>query len=163
MTVPNIDPSMREPSSCSFEFARLLVTHNPDMVAMRDEHLNTPLLLAAVAGSRSTVELMLDNGAYVDAVNNKGNSALHIACKMKYFPLLALLLERDAYLELWDDGVRRFITLIVASVCRCPCLGFIVAHVFTSLPCACLCVAPRRLSRVSVRCTLCVARAGCWG
>ena len=97
---------MPEPDSCALEFARLLVTHNPGLVAARDDHLNTPLLLAAVQGSRAAVELMLDNGAYADAVNNKGNSPLHIACRLQYFPLLALLIERDAYRELWDDRVR---------------------------------------------------------
>lgn len=111
---------VEEPDSCAMEFVRLLVSANPGLVASRDDHLNTPLLLASVQGSRVAVELMLENGAYVDAVNNKGNSPLHIACKMQYFPLLALLLERDAYRELWDDRVRaRPLAPATHACCAC--------------------------------------------
>ena len=95
----------REVDNCTYDVIEKLVTSNPGLSDHRDVNLNTPLLLAAAHKSRRSVRILLDNGASIDAVNNRGNSSLHMATKLKSLPVLLLLLERNAYKELWDEGV----------------------------------------------------------
>ncbi|XP_073993554.1 oxysterol-binding protein-related protein 1 isoform X3 [Rhodnius prolixus] len=56
----------------------------------------TPLHLASYFGHRDVVELLLDSGAEIDAVNDAGDTALHKAAFIGREDLVLLLVERNA-------------------------------------------------------------------
>lgn len=58
--------------------ARLLITHGSN-VDFKDQIGRTPLLWAATNGHYDLVEMLLEKGASVFAVNNRGRTALHLA------------------------------------------------------------------------------------
>ncbi|KAK9504836.1 hypothetical protein O3M35_009016 [Rhynocoris fuscipes] len=56
----------------------------------------TPLHLASYFGHRDVVEVLLDNGADINAVNDAGDTALHKAAFIGREDLVLLLVERNA-------------------------------------------------------------------
>ncbi|KAF0696816.1 Aste57867_12478 [Aphanomyces stellatus] len=53
---------------------------NWNMIDAKNQFGNAPLHAAAMAGSVATVQVMLDNGASVESINNQHSTPLHHAC-----------------------------------------------------------------------------------
>jgi len=76
----------------------LLRGADPDM---RDEHGNTPLIIAVQNGNKKISKALLRRGANVNFQNHQGNTALHYAYKFGYTSLGQYLLSKGA-----DDGIH---------------------------------------------------------
>jgi ankyrin repeat protein len=59
-----------------------------------DNYLNTPLLVSALNGHERIVELLLDNGANLNAENKEKSTALEISCFKGYFEMSKLIISR---------------------------------------------------------------------
>ena len=66
----------------------------------------TPLLLAARTGSESAVEMLLDDGADMAAVDDRLDTALHGAASTANLGPCKLLLERVTYVFVCSDASR---------------------------------------------------------
>lgn len=65
---------------------QLLLSYQPDLEAS-DAMGWTPLLVAASSGRTQNVTELLDTGAKLDAVNDKGQGALHYAASKGNVPV----------------------------------------------------------------------------
>lgn len=72
---------------------------------LSDSHYNTPLILAAVNGHLSIVEILLEYGADLNAKNRQGSTALELSCRKGYFEISKVLISRYSFLQ--PDGSRR--------------------------------------------------------
>jgi ankyrin repeat protein len=70
-------------------------------------HLWTCLHFAASAGHTQIVRLLLDNGAFVDALDDIGRTPLHHASARGHPEVVMLLIERGANVEIKDDQFGR--------------------------------------------------------
>jgi ankyrin repeat protein len=75
---------------------RALVSSDSGLVAARDQAQNTPLHVAARAGSAELVAFLLDRGAAVDATNYQQEAPLHWAVLRNRHDVVELLLRRGA-------------------------------------------------------------------
>ncbi|KAH9282412.1 Arf-GAP with coiled-coil, ANK repeat and PH domain-containing protein 2 [Echinococcus granulosus] len=74
----------------------------------------TPPLISAVTGGRiAACELLLTNGADINAVDQDGRTALHHACSLQRVHLVCLLLRRQANQEIRDKDGRRPIDVAI--------------------------------------------------
>nr|CDS25433.1 arf GAP with coiled coil ANK repeat and PH [Hymenolepis microstoma] len=74
----------------------------------------TPPLISAVTGGRiAACELLLTNGADINAVDQDGRTALHHACSLQRVHLVCLLLRRLANHEIKDKDGRRPIDVAI--------------------------------------------------
>ena len=62
----------------------------------RDQHGDTPLIIAVKGGFLEIVEVLLKNSAEPDKQNDKGNTALHYSIAQKYQEITDLLIENRA-------------------------------------------------------------------
>lgn len=89
------------------ESARLLITHGSH-VDFKDRIGRTPLLWAATNGHYDLVRMLLENGASVYAVNNRGRTALHLAIDSSVTTytedIMRLLLHHQANACATSDG-----------------------------------------------------------
>ena len=68
----------------------------PGLLAnVKDEHDNTPLIIAAEKGYFEIVKLLVDKGAYVASANEKNQTALCLAAKNKRVKTVKFLAKRD--------------------------------------------------------------------
>ena len=65
-------------------------------VNSRGANGTTPLHFMAVLGDIHASELLLDAGAHIDAIDNSGCTALHVAVELQHEPLIELLVSRGA-------------------------------------------------------------------
>jgi len=88
------------------EVARLLVERGSDLRAVAEKFGNVQPLHSAVAGrSLATIELLLQNGADVNAKQQQGHTALHSAAHHGDVRLAKMLLQYGANpLQKLDDG-----------------------------------------------------------
>ncbi|KAE8450749.1 hypothetical protein EG329_005662 [Mollisiaceae sp. DMI_Dod_QoI] len=77
---------------------------------------STPLLLATVAGHEAMVQLLLRNGANIEARNGNGMTALFWAAGFEYESMLRLLLANGGNIEVRDEEGQT--ALIRATQCR---------------------------------------------
>jgi ankyrin repeat protein len=73
-----------------------LLKQNPDLVSSKDENQNTPLYLAAWRGQTAIAELLLANGADLEARNAQGSTPLSIAAGSGRREMAELLLAHKA-------------------------------------------------------------------
>ncbi|VDM31723.1 unnamed protein product [Hydatigera taeniaeformis] len=74
----------------------------------------TPPLISAVTGGRiAACELLLTNGADINALDQDGRTALHHACSLQRVHLVCLLLRRQANQEIRDKDGRRPIDVAI--------------------------------------------------
>ncbi len=66
------------------------------LVNSLDESGRTPLIVAAAAGQRDIVKLLLDRGALVNATNDRGATTLHFAASRGDSTIVRMLIERGA-------------------------------------------------------------------
>jgi hypothetical protein len=78
--------------------AQLLLAHHarPDVVVERLEDGGTPLHAAAKTGNKALAELLLKNGAEVNARNKTGATPLHVAAEHRTRETVELLLANSA-------------------------------------------------------------------
>jgi ankyrin repeat protein len=76
--------------------ARWAVEWNVELVNSRDKRGRTPLFHAAAAGSVEVCQILLDNGAEVDAADGFGRTPLCAACRHGHYRTAELLLSADS-------------------------------------------------------------------
>ena len=99
-----------------------------DVNRRTEQHGNSPLLLACLAGHAECARLLLAAGASTELVSANGTSPLHAACRDRGHPECArLLLEARAYADVADSaGVT---PLLDASFCGAAgCARLLLAH-----------------------------------
>ena len=99
-----------------------------DVNRRTEQHGNSPLLLACLAGHAECARLLLAAGASTELVSANGTSPLHAACRDRGHPECArLLLEARAHADVADSaGVT---PLLDASFCgAAACARLLLAH-----------------------------------
>lgn len=95
------------------ETAQFLITYLKDAAKQQINkksllfHLWTCLHFASSAGHVEIVRLLLDNGAFVDALDDIGRTPLHHASARGHPEVVMLLIERGANVEIKDDQFGR--------------------------------------------------------
>ncbi|CAM9161732.1 unnamed protein product, partial [Phaeothamnion confervicola] len=68
----------------------------------------TPLQGAARKGHLSVVRFLVEEaGAYVNAMDNRGDTALHLACYWCQTEIVKYLVDAGADLQIWNDEGKR--------------------------------------------------------
>lgn len=89
--------------SCHEETLKLLLSVKPDVNGRPTG--KTPLSMAASGGCESSVRLLLDAGANVNATDDQGATALMEAANVGLVPIVQLLLDKGADMEIRNkDG-----------------------------------------------------------
>lgn len=96
----------RDPSTGESALHIVIKKHNDNWIAfllgkgalpdLRDRDGNTPLLTAALYGDTTAVGLLLQVGAKVDAVNNRGETALILAVQRRDLVVIRQLVDGGA-------------------------------------------------------------------
>jgi ankyrin repeat protein len=82
---------------------RLLLREGPGLVFSKNSLGDTPLHTSVASGQKEAAELLLANGAEVDAKNNYGSTPLHYAADYNHRDLAELLLANNANVDAKDD------------------------------------------------------------
>lgn len=80
--------------------SRSLIRAAPD----KDENNETPLHMAAFLNAADQVQILLEAGANIEAVNNFGRTPLHVAASMNAVEAIGALLDAGANVEALDDS-----------------------------------------------------------
>ncbi len=80
------------------DLVRLLVDHNANVNYIQEEFGNTPLILAAFWNHLHIVRVLIEAGAHVNHVDNRGETSLLIAAKKGHTNITKLLIEHGAKL-----------------------------------------------------------------
>jgi ankyrin repeat protein len=87
--------------------ATLLLDRAPDLVESRNKSRMTPLNRAADyrydRDHFDIVQLLVNRGAQIDAVNNNGNTPVHVAAIKNNFQVVRFLVNRGAQIDAVDD------------------------------------------------------------
>jgi ankyrin repeat protein len=83
-------------ASGNFSKSKALLKANPDLVFTKDKSGYTPLHWAAFMGHKNVAELLLADGADVNATNNLSETPLHEAASMGHKDVAELLLASNA-------------------------------------------------------------------
>jgi ankyrin repeat protein len=75
---------------------KIMIKNNPALVASKDKYDQTPLHLAAFAGRKDVVELLLANKSDVNAKSSSGETPLHVAVMRNNKEIVKLLLANKA-------------------------------------------------------------------
>ncbi|XP_060529006.1 protein fem-1 homolog CG6966 [Cylas formicarius] len=91
----------------------------------RSTHVVTPLWCAAVSGKLSVVQVLLKNGADVNAVSDSGSTPVRSACFMTHFEIVKYLVECGAKINLsnYNGG-----TCLINSVQSAVLSEFLLQH-----------------------------------
>ena len=79
----------------------LRVIPDTNLLEITDANGNTPLHLACVGESKAVVQLVVDHGASITAVNSKGVTPVHTAAQHKSVEIMELVLDQTV-IELKD-------------------------------------------------------------
>ncbi len=91
----------------ALEQVRALAAKAPSLLGARDAAGNTPLHLAAAAGSAPTVELLISLGAPIDGANAAGRMPLHEAMLARKPEAALALIAKGADVRKPGDGMGR--------------------------------------------------------
>ena len=81
----------------------LIEAADTNLLEVTDANGNTSLHLACEGGNKAVVQLLVDHGANVTAVNSKGETSVHTAAQHKSVEIMKLLLDKgDNTIELKD-------------------------------------------------------------
>jgi ankyrin repeat protein len=103
-------------NDCRAATMLLRVTDRDVIIETKDEHDETLLHIAVRSGCREIVQRLIE---YVDinAVNDNGDTALHLACYSKDVELIKMLLNRGANPRIVNrSGIAPW--MLIASMCR---------------------------------------------
>ena len=83
----------------------LRVVPDTNLLEIADANGNTPLHLACEGESKAVVQLLVDHGASITAVNSKGETPVHTAAQHKSVVIIKLLLDKgdNTVIELTDS------------------------------------------------------------
>lgn len=90
--------------------AWLQITVTP--LGITPDQITSPMHMAAEANDIETIKVLLESGFDVDALNEKGRSALMIACIKGHYELAELLLEHGANKELLDNQGNNILIIL---------------------------------------------------
>src|ERR1035437_47685 len=94
---PNIEFSFLDAMRDSdIETIKSLIEEDPSLVKSRDPEGKTPLHRAAERGRRAVAEVLIANGADVNAQDKDGYSPLHWAARRSKFETMTFLLDSGA-------------------------------------------------------------------
>ncbi|UCE22743.1 MAG: ankyrin repeat domain-containing protein [Candidatus Aminicenantes bacterium] len=97
------------------EKVKQLLEKDKELVKLRDINNNTPLHLACRAAHKEIVELLILNGADVDAKNDYGRSPLHLAWREKGSARISqILIENGADIDLKNNFGETPLSVAVA-------------------------------------------------
>jgi ankyrin repeat protein len=88
------------------ETSKLLISLSKSLVNFSDERGRTPLIEASYNGFYSVADLLIKNGAKVNAVDSHGYSALQHAVTYGHFELTRLLIENDANPYISNENLK---------------------------------------------------------
>lgn len=80
----------------NIEVVKALLAAKPEINAIDSGHRETPLYAAAGSGRKEIVELLIGNGADVNAKARDGSTALHTAARKHHKEIVAILLANKA-------------------------------------------------------------------
>jgi cytohesin len=83
------------------DFVDILIAKGADVNAVSRGGI--PLQAAVHVGKREAVQSLIEAGAYIDAKNEKGRTALHFAAMLDYRDILELLLDKGADVNAKDE------------------------------------------------------------
>ena len=76
---------------------------------------NKELLRSSTSGKSLVVQFLIDNGAEIEAVDNLGQTALHLAAKLMNFVLIKLLVHAGADINARDKNGNTPLLLLITS------------------------------------------------
>jgi ankyrin repeat protein/L-ascorbate metabolism protein UlaG (beta-lactamase superfamily) len=80
-------------ASGDLQSVKNMIEENPKLLENRDDGGNTPLLGAALEGQIEIFQFLIDNGANLRAVNNRGSSVMNLAAYNGKTEMIRLLLK----------------------------------------------------------------------
>ncbi len=83
-----------------------------DTLGIKD---GTALHVAAVTGDEKLAEVLLKNGADIDAKNSTGLTPLHLACEYGRIEIVYMLLNKNVNIDAIDNKKRRAIDFAIAN------------------------------------------------
>jgi len=78
------------------KYSKLVEMTNENFINIKDEHGNTPLIVAAQNNRKRTIKFLIAKGSDPNIQNKSGQTALHYAFSYRYFDLAETLLELGA-------------------------------------------------------------------
>lgn len=81
----------------NFAVIKLLVENGADVNMATQQDLTTPLHLLCSSSRSDAARYLIDHGAEVNAMDDKGNTALRYACRERNKPLIEYLLKKGAH------------------------------------------------------------------
>ena len=87
-----------------FEITKIFVKYGADVNARIRICLSTPLHIAARSGHFESVQLLLENGAQINALDYEQNTPLHLAAKLGYHEIVEILLKYGARKDLKNEA-----------------------------------------------------------
>ncbi|HEX5397415.1 MAG TPA: ankyrin repeat domain-containing protein, partial [Verrucomicrobiae bacterium] len=97
------------------EKARMLLVDNPDYVFSKDQHGWTPLYWAAASGRKEVVQLLLANGADINALNQHF-TPLHAAVMNHHPDVADLLIASNAQVTIFDAAAGGYTEILKAEL-----------------------------------------------
>jgi len=103
VVIPRIEPRY-SPLHCtpfdedkvSLQTANLVECSSSDKINEQDHNGNTPLMWSVAQGREDLIQLLVDQGAYVNLQNFAGETALYLAASRGFSRICAFLLENGA-------------------------------------------------------------------
>ncbi|WP_174516138.1 ankyrin repeat domain-containing protein, partial [Wolbachia endosymbiont of Cardiocondyla obscurior] len=80
-----------------------------------DDNGNTPLFSAALSGKREMVELLIGEGAHIDAIDDNGNTPLSWAAEHSQKGVIESLLEKGANIDVIDGDGNTPLNCVIIS------------------------------------------------
>lgn len=94
----------------------VLLKYKADVVMAYGDENDTALHFAADGGHKEMIEMLLDAGSDVNAVNKLGYTSLAIAAHKKHHAIARLLLERGAYVDARHDADGTALVMAVKNL-----------------------------------------------
>jgi ankyrin repeat protein len=116
-----------------YEVTKLLIDNKANVNHQSGEQLNTPLTVAAYNGSIKAAEMLIDNGALLEAKTQKGNTALFEACEGNKVEVLKLLIDRGCLLD-GEDSKGDTVLLKTVNAGHIECLQILIEAGATAGP-----------------------------
>lgn len=94
---------------------RLIDMSSNEMIHKTDEDQYDSLHIAALFSRDDIVQILIQKGASLSARTNRGDTALHVACRNKHINTIKVLVHSGSDLESKNDGGHRPVDIIAPS------------------------------------------------